>query len=738
MVRPFAAVGFTLFFTLAILSEFNTGVTATAFAVFAVALVICLFVRNVRRHGFLPAVFASGAIACVLLLCETYFIYLPALAYDGRTNCRIRAEITDVAEVKYGNYYYEANLVSVDGEEASAGLRLVFSTPPEAEPYDLIEGDFNIYALGASDEDFMKSYRSKGIFIGAYPVNGVYDVIDVDESSKPFAKKIIDIREAVKRSLFRVYNGENGGLAAALIIGDKSNLSRNLDLCFKDIGISHIICVSGYHLSLWALLILKILRKTKMNDKLANVIAGLGVIFFMLLTGLTYSVVRAGIMMLVYLFGNIIMKQRDSLNSLGIALSVLAVAEPFSMGSLSLQLSALATTGIILYGIHISPDIRKITNKIGNQKVRSAVNKAVNAFMITAFATAFTLPVSLFMNNSFNFLCFAANMIIVPVAGASIVVCSVGALFGFLMPQLFNLPAFCGNVLLDVMKSTARFIEKIDVLTFRVSEEKIILILGGVFVVLFAAVIVSFYCKPVYSVAVAVCALVFTVGTVSFSCLEAKETKITVFDCGNGASVLISTEGENLLVGAGGTEFLGSTEINNAVDKAGGRLDAVFLSHSDETSGEYLIDVIKEHRPRKISFDSLPDGAELLLDSSEKSDFLSASGTANIFVKTYKFNNNYCAYIETDDISLVVCLDPVSGFSALPPEFSQADAVVSRNNLPVSDDTFSGRLYVLSAEKGRADKVMNMLEGSGNVVSTAGEGNIVIRAENGKMSVERD
>ena len=99
--------------------------------------------------------------------------------------------------------------------------------------------------------------------------------------------------------------------------------------------------MSGLHLSLWSMLIFSVLKKLRVGERAASIIAAFGVVGFMLVAGLTYSVLRSGIMMLVFLLGNVIMKKRDSLNSLGFSIAVIALVNPFAVGSAGLELSAL-------------------------------------------------------------------------------------------------------------------------------------------------------------------------------------------------------------------------------------------------------------------------------------------------------------------------------------------------------------------------------------------------------------
>ncbi|MBE6819750.1 MAG: ComEC/Rec2 family competence protein [Ruminococcaceae bacterium] len=739
MSRPFAVIGFTLFFVTALLFEFEIGVTVTAFAIFAAALIVSLITKNVRRNRFLPTLFASAAVACILLVSETLFVYNPAMEYDGRTGCQIKAQITSLPEIRYGNCYYEAKTVSVDGEDAQLKLRFVFSAPLEAEPYDVVEGRFSVFALGTSSEDLLQSYKSEGVFLGAYPETDDYVVHNIDESHKPFAKKILDLREGIKSAVYRIMPDERGALAVALLIGDKSGLPGEIYSDFRSIGISHIICVSGYHLSLWSTLILLILKKTRLDYRLSNLFALAGVVLFMFIAGFTYSVVRAGVMMIIFLVGNIFMRQRDSLNSLGIALSALTVCRPFSAGSVSLQLSALATMGIILYSLLIEPDIRKITDKISVEKLCGAVRKLLFPLMVTVSATAFTLPVALSINGSFNFLSFGANLVAVPVAGWCMTVIALGAALGCVVPDFVNLPALAAKWLCSVLIKFSSWLADFDFFSFKVSSEKIMLIFCGIFMFCITAVFVSAFRKPVYSVAAAVCAVMFCVCMVTFSINESAQTKITVVDCGNGTSVLVSTKGENVLIGGGGDDILGAYRINNALLSCGGGLDAVFVPTDDNTDSSYLLDVFASYRPETIYCNELPEGLSLLTSRSKIYSFDEFCDTENILVKSYNCNNNYCAILKTDDICLAACFDPCFDFSVIDDGKFQPDIVISRGSIPQEIICYTGSLCILNAEKTRGQAASEYYAGTGKtVIITGGEGNVVLYADKGALKAERE
>lgn len=734
MPRPFAVIGFTVFFTSALLFNSEIGVTAGALCAFAVALTVSLFVTEARKQRVLPCAFASGILACILLISETGLFYQPSVSYDGKT-CRITAQLTDYPELRYGNYYYDAKTTEINGENVEHKIRLVFSSMPDAEPFDLVEGDFTFYVLGSSGEDLLASYKSNGVFIGAYPQSGLYDTVRIPDSEKPFMKTVIDVRHSVKNTLLKAVPGNGGALLTALIIGDKSSLSSDIQSDFRLSGITHIICVSGFHLSLWAMLILEILKFLKVNERLSSLIAAMGVIAFMLVAGMTYSVMRSGIMMLLYLLGNVIWKKRDSLNSLGFALTAIAVYNPFAMGSSGLQLSALSSLGLILFSQNIKPQIDRYFDKLKSSQLSGIAKKLVGAICVPIAATAFTLPVSVSIYEEFNFAVFIINLLAVPLAGISMILGISAALVCCVSYDIPNIFAFAADVSANILIKISRFFAETDLFVFRADSDSFAVLLCGLFLVIAASVFVAFSGKKTLKIACVLCAVIFVSGLSFFSVSREFETRINVIDVGNGTAVLVSKNGENVLVGCGGTDFFGASRISDEITHSGGEIDTLLLPGSDEYSCSYLNEILLEFRPEKVGYYDLPSGSELLLENSEKVNFDEISESENFIFKT---DGENCLYIRSEDMSVLICFNPCFDYSVLPYEFRMADVIISRNDYPDNIETDNCRLIVINSENARGLLVQKELLSRGiKGVATGGCGNILIRGENGYISVNR-
>ena len=737
MSRPFAVIGFTVFLTAGLLYNKETGVTAAAFAAYAAALVVTLFIRKIREQRYLPCAFASGTVICALLLSSTLFSYLPVTALSGSVH-GIKAVITSDPQLNYGNYYYTADATEIDGEEADIKLRLTFSSPLEASAYDEVSGNFMFYIPGSTSEDIMNSYKADGIFVAAYPQNGEYTVNIIPDNKKPVGKTILDIRRKITDSVYRVLPDERGALAVALLIGDKSGIPADILNDFRNSGISHIISVSGFHLSLWALLILGFMKKLKLRERLSDFICIFAVIGFMAITGFTYSVVRSGIMMLVFLLSEIIMRKSDSLNSLGFAITVIAVANPFAIGSISLQLSVLSTLGIILYSQYFAPRIKEKTDKIKNAYFKKSVRAIISSFMVTLSATSFSLPVSLEVYGGFNFAIFGANIIAVPLSEAAIILNTLGALFGNFIDNTLNIAGRFGGVLCSLLIRWADFTADIEWLTFRVEKDESYLIVCAVLAVCLFSLIMAYCGKSMPVLTCVMCGVVFTFSLLSFSLAERSVTRIDVADCGNGTAVSVSKNGETLLLGCGGTEFLAASRINEALGLSGGKADALFVPYESVQTSSNLVAFLETGKADNLYCGELDFDSRLLLGDTEVYPISSEYSTENFTVTTKSVDGKTATMVYSADVSILVCYDPIENHSLFPQNFQSADIIITRGDYPENIENFGADLVVINAENVRGKLISDELNAKGiTAVATAGNGNITVKADDGYISAYR-
>lgn len=154
------------------------------------------------------------------------------------------------------------------------------------------------------------------------------------------------IRE-LRAMIYRIFSADTANFMNALITGDTDGLSYETRNQMSVVGVSHVVCVSGMHISILsgAVSVLCFRRR-----KLAAAVS-FGVMFlFVAMLGFTPSAMRAFLMQSVFLAAPLCNRENDAPTSLAFSLFVLLAINPWSIANISLQLSYAAMTGITLFG----------------------------------------------------------------------------------------------------------------------------------------------------------------------------------------------------------------------------------------------------------------------------------------------------------------------------------------------------------------------------------------------------
>ena len=157
---------------------------------------------------------------------------------------------------------------------------------------------------------------------------------------------LAEYRAGIRQNILHELPNEYGELLAALVTGRTEGLSPELRYDYSRAGISHLLAVSGLHLSVFVALIDALLAACFLSRRQRGIAEIAAVLFLMGLTGFSHSVVRAGVMLIVCRAALLCGRDSDTLNSLGFAVVLMLLCNPYAAFSTGLQLSYLATMGI--------------------------------------------------------------------------------------------------------------------------------------------------------------------------------------------------------------------------------------------------------------------------------------------------------------------------------------------------------------------------------------------------------
>ena len=182
-------------------------------------------------------------------------------------------------------------------------------------------------------------------------------------------------------------------MATALVFGDKDYLEYEDKEKLKDIGVIHLICISGFHI----VFIYSILKKfIKKEISLALVF------FYVVLTGLTASALRAYITLVVLELSFKVKKNYNSITALSLSAILILLVKPYYLLDIGFDLSYLATLGILLF------------NKTF-QKVFYFLPKYINTSLSMSLAAqVFIYPFMIFVFKSFTMNFALGSFILTP------------------------------------------------------------------------------------------------------------------------------------------------------------------------------------------------------------------------------------------------------------------------------------------------------------------------------------
>lgn len=234
-----------------------------------------------------------------------------------------------------------------------------------------------------------------------------------------------------KSNILQTTITQETALAYGIFTGRSNYIEPRVRTNFNRTGIAHIIAVSGLHMSIFSGIIFSFLNMLKIHKKLACVITIICCIFFMTFTGFSISVIRSGIMIILYYLAFLLSRKNDSVTALFFAVAIICLITPYNIINISFQLSFLATLGIVTMNSINTKIVAKIPTVsvidsplkmnfgtrllIYLQKIfSSVVISLVSSILVTVFATIFTLPITSYSFKTLSLISPLINLIVSP------------------------------------------------------------------------------------------------------------------------------------------------------------------------------------------------------------------------------------------------------------------------------------------------------------------------------------
>ncbi len=221
---------------------------------------------------------------------------------------------------------------------------------------------------------------------------------------------LIPLKERIVQSFRRVLPEQDADLLAGLNLGEKSAIDKDFRNDLVATGTIHIIALSGYNVTIVANALRDFLVDVLgLSARIAGIFGGVGIVLFVVMTGLQSSAIRAGAMALIGLFARGKGRTYNAFRALLFAGFLMILWNPkYLVYDVSFQLSFLATLGIMFITPILEHSFRRVPRKI------LFIFTLRELMSVTLGAMLGVAPFILYKMGTFSFISLIANIAVLP------------------------------------------------------------------------------------------------------------------------------------------------------------------------------------------------------------------------------------------------------------------------------------------------------------------------------------
>lgn len=394
----------------------------------------------------------------------------------------------------------------------------------------------------------------------------------VTASKITIIKKNDNVFYTLKNNLLKRIESANRskGYILAFLYADKSLIEKDVYTKYQKIGVSHLFAVSGMHVSLISIVLLKLLNKIK--ERKRYIIVSIFLSIYLFLTNFTISMVRATFQFILFFINKSFKLNIDNSNLVLFLFSILVIINPYNIYNIG-----------FLFSFIISFTLIRCSKLIKGK----FIIKSLKISLISFFSS---MPV--LINNFFevNFLGIILNIIYIPFVSYILFPLS---LVTVLFPSLDNIL----YMFISYFEKITDFFSNIKFLSFSICKMNIFLII--IYYIIFIYILKRKK-KLIYKIIIVIISLIFLINNGRIV-----NNEVSILDVGQGDSSLIRLKNKNILIDTGGNiNYDISKNILIPYFKSVGikKIDYLVLTHGDYDHMGEAINLVENFKVEKVIF----------------------------------------------------------------------------------------------------------------------------------------
>ena len=394
----------------------------------------------------------------IITLIGYIYISILDMNYENKyreinSEVKIQGVIVKEPQEKDYKYVYTLKVETINGNSKYDNTKLILNIKKSKQIKNIPKFGDKIEIISKVEKP-NNARNYKGFDYKSYlKSKGIYGTIEIDNfrlissNEVNYIEKILNmVQRSIKTNLFKILGYDEAALCVGILVGERDEISEEIENNFKMSNLTHMLAVSGSHITYIISAIALLLGKS--SKRFTKIFTILFLLFFMALTGFTASVIRASIMGILILTASLLYRKSDTINNLAISSLIILVCNPYFVTDLGFLLSYAGTIGIIFLESPTTQKIYNFINKVTNGTITLQVDKdnaikencvsissevlkinenrlrnivfilikyVVKAFSITLSANIIIIPIMSYSFSSISFTFWISNILAGPV-----------------------------------------------------------------------------------------------------------------------------------------------------------------------------------------------------------------------------------------------------------------------------------------------------------------------------------
>ena len=602
--------------------------------VFSFLLKILLKNKNIR----IIKVFINKKVlilfCIVFLIGNLYIKYLEkdySKIYKNLNKCNCIGTIVSEKEEKDYTYIYKIKIKEINNNKVRN--KNFYISVKKKTNYKLEYADEILFEGEYIKPEVQRNY--KGFNYSMYlKSEGIYGTIRIDKEIKVLRKNNLNVitimanklRNQIINNANKIFPNNSKGVFLGILLGYDEYISDEIKQNFSDSSLSHLLAVSGAHVSYVVLGMFILFKYIKIPKKFNKIFSCILLIFYLYIINFTPSVTRAVIMSIISIIQVILYRKQDIATTISFSSLLILISNPYKILNIGFLLSYAGTVGIIVFS--------KKFEELKEEKIKIKLLKTMKSMcFVTISAQILILPITIYYFNTISATFIISNIIAGIIIGPITIIGLVIIIVSFINLRLTAVIAKIYNILLLVLLKSTQIIAKLPISKIYVITPSIISVI--IYYLLIFTIFITFIIKKSKRyylnrkldklilklkniiksnfIIIIIVVILFLVVFIIFNRIP-RDLKVNFIDVGQGDSCMITTpSNKKILIDSGGSE---SYDVGKNIlfpyllDRKVTKVDYIIISHFDTDHCKGFEYVMNNINVKNVIISKQPEDSE--------------------------------------------------------------------------------------------------------------------------------